>query len=67
MSKRDGDRRPAGKMLAIRIIHKLDKLQKDFETDIGTPALEAALVTVNAVEQICAAVANSKPRLGDGG
>lgn len=44
----------AGRACAMRIIRKLDRLQKDFETNIGPKKLEAALVTVQAVEEICA-------------
>jgi DNA-binding MarR family transcriptional regulator len=45
--------RPQGKALAMRLIRTFDQLQKEFERDIGTSDLQAALAVIRKVERVC--------------
>lgn len=44
--------KPQGKRCALRVIAALDRLQKEFETEIGKPALNAALRTLTKLESV---------------
>jgi len=44
--------KPQGKRCALRVIAALDRLQKEFETEIGKPALNAALRTLSKLESV---------------
>ncbi len=49
--------RPQGRVQAMHVIRALDKLQRDFETLIGSAKLAAACHAVKGMEQICAEIA----------
>ncbi len=44
--------KPHGRRCALRVIAALDHLQKEFETQIGKPALGAALRTLSRLESV---------------
>ena len=44
--------KPQGKRCALRVIAALDRMQKKFETEIGKPALNAALRTLSKLESV---------------
>lgn len=46
--------KPEGRAQAMRLIRTFDRLQKDFEKQIGTADLEAALGVLGHVEQLLA-------------
>jgi DNA-binding MarR family transcriptional regulator len=51
--------RPQGKKHAMQVIRTLDRMQKDFESRLGTAELAAALDIVKRVDEICADIAAS--------
>lgn len=44
--------KPQGKRCALRVIATLDRLQNEFESQIGKPALAAALRTLSRLESV---------------
>ena len=47
--------RPAGRSAAMRVIRTLDRLQRDFEKQLGLDQLRAGLASIARFEEICAA------------
>jgi DNA-binding MarR family transcriptional regulator len=45
--------RPSGKRTAIRVIGALDKVQREFENEVGKEVLQSALVVVRALGDSC--------------
>lgn len=54
--------KPQGRARAMRVIRTLHQMQKDFEHRIGTEDLQAALVVIEGVEQVCAEQASARDR-----
>jgi DNA-binding MarR family transcriptional regulator len=51
--------RPQGKKCAMQVIRTFDRMQKEFEKQIGTAELCEALDVIKRIEQICATAAGS--------
>jgi DNA-binding MarR family transcriptional regulator len=47
--------RPAGRSTAMRVIRTLDRLQRDFEKQLGLDQVRAGLASIARFEEICAA------------
>ncbi len=54
--------RPLGKRCALRAIAALDRLQKEFEDELGKPALAAALIALGRLETRAATHLHRVPR-----
>ena len=46
--------KPHGRTRAMRVIRAFDRLQKQFEREIGASELKSALAVIRKVEQLCA-------------
>jgi DNA-binding MarR family transcriptional regulator len=45
--------KPAGKRTAIRVIGALDKIQREFESEVGKDVLQSALLVIRVVGNVC--------------
>lgn len=48
---------PAGRKRAVRVVGILDRLQRHFEETVGVAKLEAMLVQLHSVEELCSRLA----------